>query len=243
MELAGKTALVTGAGRGIGRAIAIEFARQGADLCLASRTQAELDSAAEEIRRLGREDLVLPGDATDPESAAQWARNTRERFGRLDVLVNNAGGGVCGDSVAESDPAQWTGILHLNLLSAYLVSRAFIPLMAASGGGKIINVGSGMGHQAKASSSAYNVSKAGMWMLTRCLSLELWEQGIAVNELIPGPVATSLNPQWTPGGPPPFTPSEAVKRPEEVAPLAAWLAAQPPNGPTGQSFSLARRPL
>ncbi len=243
MKLAGKTALVTGAGRGIGRAIAIEFARQGATLCLAARTQSELDSAAEEIQGTGQDVLVLPGDATDRNIVGRWAQEARDRFGRLDILVNNAGGGVCADSIADSDPGQWTDILHLNLTSAYLVSRACIPLIAESGGGKIINVGSGMGHQAKGNSSAYNVSKAGMWMLTRCLSLELWEQGIAVNELIPGPVATSLNPQWTPGGSPPFTPSEAVKRPAEVAPLALWLATQPPNGPTGQSFSLARRPL
>ncbi len=82
-----------------------------------------------------------------------------------------------------------------------------------------------------------------MWMLTRCLSQEVWEKGIAVNELIPGPVATAMNPDWQSGGAPPFAPSEAIKSPNEVAPLALWLATRPPSGPTGQSFSLARRPL
>ena len=111
-------------------------------------------------------------------------------------------------------------------------------------GSKIINVGSGMGHASGNANSSYRVGKAGSWMLTQCMAEEFWEQGIDVNELIPGPVLTDATKDvMEVGGPPPFAPSERVKTPEEVVPLAMWLARQKTGGPTGQSFSLARRPL
>lgn len=119
-------------------------------------------------------------------------------------------------------------------------------LVNNAGGGKIINVGSGMGHSARAGNSAYNVSKADLWMLTRCLAMEVWQHGIEVNELVPGPVYTDLTKDVfePPGGaPPPIAQSERVKPPEDRVPLAMFLATHPPGGPTGQSFSLARRPL
>ena len=101
-----------------------------------------------------------------------------------------------------------------------------------------------MGHGAGAGNSAYRVGKAGMWMFTQCLAAEVWEQGIEVNELVPGPVQTDLtSTRMQVGAPPPFAPSERVKYPEDVAPLAIWLATQPAGGPTAQSFSLARRPI
>jgi 3-oxoacyl-[acyl-carrier protein] reductase len=101
-----------------------------------------------------------------------------------------------------------------------------------------------MGHQARAGNSAYNAAKAALWMFTRCLAAEVWPRRIEVNELIPGPVATGPHEDWKrPGAAPPFADSERVKTAEEVAPLAVWLAARPPGGPTAQSFSLARRAL
>jgi 3-oxoacyl-[acyl-carrier protein] reductase len=111
-------------------------------------------------------------------------------------------------------------------------------------GSKIINIGSGMGHSSGNSNSSYRVGKAGAWMLTQCMAEEFWEQGIEVNELVPGPVITDATKDvFEVGGAPPFAASERVKTPEEVAPLALWLASQKLGGPTGQSFSLARRPL
>ena len=101
-----------------------------------------------------------------------------------------------------------------------------------------------MGHQPRAKNTSYNVSKAGVWMLTRCLALELWEDGVTVNELIPGPVYTELTADIFPKDQAhPGISSEWVKAPEDVVPLALMLATQSSNGPTGQSFSLARRPL
>ena len=117
-----------------------------------------------------------------------------------------------------------------------------LPLMGE--GSTIINVGSGMGHSAGGANSSYRVGKAGAWMLTQCMAEEFWERGIDVNELVPGPVATDATKDiMEVGGPPPFAPSERVKTPDLVVPLAMWLARQGTGGPIGQSFSLARRPL
>ena len=115
---------------------------------------------------------------------------------------------------------------------------------AKNGGGTIINVGSGMGHQARSGNSSYNAAKAGVWMFTRCLAMEVWQDDVTVNELIPGPVHTELTSGiFEADQPHPSEPSEWVKRADQVAPLAVFLASQGSKGPTGQSFSLARRPL
>ncbi|OPZ02572.1 MAG: Glucose 1-dehydrogenase 2 [candidate division BRC1 bacterium ADurb.BinA364] len=244
MLLEGKKAVVTGGGRGIGRAIALAFAREGADVCVAARSRGEIESAAEEIRQLGRQALAVECDVADAAAVEALAAAVREGFGRLDILLNNAGGGVESKPVLESDPQLWIRAIHVNAVSAYLVSRALLPLMIESGGGAILNMGSGLGHQSKPGNSSYNAGKAAMWMFTRCLAEEVWASGVSVNEIVPGPVLTRPNMRWRqPGATPPFAKSEFVKQPEDVAPLAVWLASQyPRQGPTAQSFSLCRRP-
>ena len=243
-QLAQKVAVVTGGGRGIGRAVALAFAREGADLCLVARTQEQVEAVANEIRAIGRKALPVVADVTDRAQVTAMAEQVKSTFGKIDILVNNAGGGTGRNPVRDSDPDLWVQTVSANLISAYYVTHALLQLMIETGGGKIINTGSGMGHSSGPGSSAYHVGKAGLWMLTRCLAEELWEHGIEVNELIPGPVATYLTQgRMQVGGPPPFAPSERVKPPEDVAPLALWLAAQPPGGPTAQSFSLTRRPI
>ena len=243
-KLAGKVTVVTGGGRGIGRAIALGCARQGSDLCLVARTEPQIEAAAKEIRALGRRVLAVPTNVTDQLQVRTMAKHIEQTFGRVNVLFNNAGGGIERNAVAESDPDLWIKDLQANLIGAYLVTRALLPLMIGAGGGRIINTGSGMGHRPGAGNSAYHVGKAGLWMFTRCLAQEVWEQGIDVNELIPGPVETALTRgRMRVGAPPPFAPSERVKPPEDVVPLALWLATQPPGGPTAQSFCLNRRPI
>jgi 3-oxoacyl-[acyl-carrier protein] reductase len=238
--LSDKVAVVTGSGRGIGRAIAIAYAAEGADLVLAARSAAELAAVAAEIRGLGGNAVVVPADVTRREAVDDLAGAVRSKFGRLDVLVNNAGGGLEKRSILDSDPDLWAEDVTVNCISAYLVSRALLPLMIESGGGRVINVGSGMGHRPTASGCAYHVGKAGLWMFTRCLAEEVWQHNVTVNELIPGPVATRLT---AGAGPPPYSDSEVIKEPEDVAPLALFLATQPDHGPTAQSFSLTRRPI
>jgi 3-oxoacyl-[acyl-carrier protein] reductase len=242
--LAGQVAIITGGGRGIGKAIALAYAQAGADVCVTARSQNEIASVADEIKTLGCRSLAVSCDVSNRASVESMIEQSVAEFGRLDILVNNAGGGLERTKVGEDDPDKWTEVIEINLLGTYYCSRAAIPHLKASEDAKVINVGSGMGHQPRVTNSSYNVAKAGVWMLTRCLSMELWEHGIAVNELIPGPVYTELTADIFQNlTPHPGLNSEWVKQPEDVVPLALMLATQPATGPTGQSFSLARRPL
>ena len=236
-SLAGKVALITGGGRGIGRAIAIAFAGAGAAVCCAARTRSEIEAVAGEIEGAGGKALAVTTDVADPASVQEAVDETAARFGGLDILVINAGVSPGRSEVAESDPASWSQTIAINLTGAYHCARAAIPYLKARGGGKIITIGSGMGRRGAPGSSAYSVSKAGLWMLTRLLGQELRADNISVNELIPGPVNTAMMPA---SGSSTFD-GEWFKEPEEVVPLALFLAGAPDGGQTAQSFSLMRR--
>lgn len=244
MKLTGKVAVVTGASRGIGRAISEEFAREGAVIGALARSGGALAQLCSEIETAGGRALPLVCDVTDQVEVERAMDSAASELGGIDILVNNAGGGQERTPVGDDDPTAWVKAIELNLHSVYFCCRAAIPHLRRRGGGSIINVGSGMGHQARQGNSSYNAAKAGVWMLTRCLALELWQDHVAVNELIPGPVETELTSSlFQADKPHPVIESEWVKRPNEVAPLAVFLATQTTHGPTGQSFSLARRPL
>ncbi|RMG39114.1 MAG: SDR family oxidoreductase [Planctomycetota bacterium] len=236
--------LITGASRGIGRAIAEALADAGGEVLLCARSEEPLRAVADSIRRRGGTADVFVADVADEQQVEAMFEAVRDRYGVLDGLVNNAGGGTERRPVGEDDPTAWWRVVRVNLFGAYLCSRAARPLLQPRGG-HILNVGSGMGHQPRAGNSSYNVAKAGLWMFTRCLALEVWDEGICVNELVPGPVHTDLTASVFPPGPRhPTYASEYVKEPDDVAPLALWILAQDPRtGPTGQSFSLARRPI
>ena len=241
--LSGKVVLVTGGGRGIGRAIALAAARAGADVCVTARSKDQIDGVAAEIRNLGQTAVAEVCDVSDLQSVTSMIESSLEQLGRLDILVNNAGGGLERTPVGEDDPVAWKEVIETNLLGTYYCSRQALPHLKQSRG-KIINVGSGMGHQPRATNSSYNVAKAGVWMLTRCLAMQLWEEGIAVNELIPGPVETDLTRSiFQSDRPHPQLGSEWVKQPDDVVPVAMLMMTQPELGATGQSFSIARRPL
>ncbi len=244
MPLQAKTALITGGGRGIGRAIAIAYAKAGADVCVTARSKDEIEAVATEVAELGRKGFAEVCDISDRIAVESMVESAASQLGRIDILVNNAGGGLERTNVGQDDPDNWAKVIEINLLGTYYCSRAVLPHMKQGGGGKIINVGSGMGHQARAKNSSYNTAKAAVWMFTRCLAMEVWEDNITVNELIPGPVYTELTSDvFTPDASHPAFDSEWVKQPQDVAPLAMFLATQPDRGPTGQSFSLARRPI
>ncbi len=243
MQLTGKSAVVTGGGRGIGRSIALAFAREGADVSVTARSTEQIQQVAEEIESLGRQAVAIQCDVTQRTQVESMIEQSAKELGGIDILVNNVGGGEERTYVGQDNPDMWAKVIEVNLLSTYYVSRAALPHLKKNGG-SIINVGSGMGHQARAGNSSYNSAKAAVWMFTRCLALEVWQDNITVNELIPGPVYTELTSTiMEPDKPHSRVESEWVKWPDDVAPLAVFLAAQGPKGPTAQSFSLARRPI
>ena len=239
--LSGQVAIVTGAGRGIGKAIAQAYARAGAAVCCAARTEADLHETVQHIVAAGGQGLAVPTDVTQRAAVQKMVQVTVETFGGLDILVINAG--VSGEwrPVEDSHPETWRNTLDVNLLGAYYCAQAAIPALKRRGAGKIITVGSGVGHRGVPGRSAYACAKAGLWMLTRVLAQELWPYNISVNELIPGPVVTNIVRAHAAQRQGVLGESEWVKTPEEVAPLALFLATQPAIGPTAQSFSLMRR--
>lgn len=243
LPLTGKVAVITGAGRGIGRAIALAYAAAGAAVVCAARTAAEITATVQAIEMQGSKGLAVPTDVTQLVAVEQLFQQSADHFGGIDIVVINAGINPDRRTVAESDPAAWRLTLETNLLAPYYCARAALPYLKQRGAGKIIMIGSGMGHRS-GSNSAYACSKAGLWMLTRVLAQEVWQDKISVNELIPGPVETSMTTSADARQGVAFTTSsEWIKQPDDVIPLALFLATQPDIGPTAQSFSLMRRDM
>ncbi len=242
--LTGKVAVVTGAGRGIGRAIALAYAQAGAAVICAARTSAEIEQTVQQIVVTGGQGLAIPTDVAQPAAVEHLFQQSAAHFGGIDIVVLNAGINPERSTVEASDANAWRTTMEVNLFGPYYCAKTAVPYLKQRGSGKIILIGSGMGHRSGAGNSAYACSKAGLWMLTRVLAQEVWQDNISVNELIPGPVDTAMTsgPESRQGVA--FTSSsEWIKQPTDVIPLALFLATQPAIGPTGQSFSLMRRDL
>ena len=234
--LAGKTAVVTGAGRGIGRAIAEGLAREGAHVVCTARSTEEISATAAAIMCAGGHALALQADVTDVVALETVFARAAEHFGGVDIVFANAGISPRG-TVAEGDALAWQQTITTNVIGVYQTVRAAVPWLRARSGGKIIVIGSGAKLRAAEGRSAYGASKAAVWMLVQTLGLELRDENISVNELIPGPVKTSM----THFGTREMPTGEWIKEAEDVVPLALFLASHPEPGPTGQSFSLMRR--
>ena len=244
-RLAGKVVLVTGAGRGIGKAIALTYAREGAFVVCTAR---EVNGVVDTIIAEGGRARAVTADVTEADEVRRLFERGLEGEDRLDVLVANAGRGAGADkaTVAESDPAVWRDLLNVNLVGAYHCAREAIPYLARSESAKIIMMGSGSRLRTPPRLSAYSAAKAGLWALTRTLAQELKSHAIAVNEIIPGPVLKEH--MLTPDKLQEIEDKQALelpngewhKLPSDLAELALFLATQPRLGPTGQSFSLLR---
>lgn len=235
-----KVVLITGASKGIGRALSIGFAEAGAAVSCAARSKELLDSTVAEILRNGGKSTAIAADVTQESQVEQMLQKTVKRFEKLDIVVLNAGGNFDDRLVEESLSEDWRKTVELNLFGSYYCAKAAIPYLRQNGAGKIITIGSGLGHRGMAERSAYACSKAGIWMLTRILAQELQQHNISVNELILGPVDTGALSES-------FRKNvvdkhhEWLKTPEDVVQMALFLAIQPDIGPSAQSFSLMRR--
>jgi NADP-dependent 3-hydroxy acid dehydrogenase YdfG len=220
--LEGKTAIVTGAGRGIGRAIAVAFAAEGAAVVLASRSRADLAQVAGEIRAGGGgRALAIPTDVTNDSAVEALIEQTLADLGRVDVLVTSAGTAAFA-ALADSKPADWDTMLSVNLRAAMVCCRAVLAPMMRQASGTIINVASIAAKRALPGSAVYTATKAGLFGFSRVLAEELRTTGVRVGVLMPGAVDTPL---WdTLGGAPP---RDKMLRPEDVARAALLMASLP----------------
>ena len=241
--LSGKVAVVTGAGKGIGRAVAVGYAAAGAAVCCVARTESDIARVVADIRRDGGTATAVRADVTDYDAVVRAFDAGVTEFGGVDIVVANAGGNLDHSrDVESSSPEEWAATVQLNLVGTYHTAKVAIPHLRERGAGKIIAIGSGMGRHGRPGDSAHGSAKAGLSTLVRVLALELWPHNISVNELIPGPVLTDRVAQYARAPGSVFLEeSEWVKTPEDVVPLALFLATQPDKGPTGQTYSLMRR--
>jgi NAD(P)-dependent dehydrogenase (short-subunit alcohol dehydrogenase family) len=192
MRLKDKVALVTGAGRGIGEAISLAFAREGAAQVIVSRTRGEIEVVADKIRRLGGKVEAVAADVADEKNVEELISKALNRFGQIDVLVNCAGTYGPIGPLWQSDPARWLEALNTNLVGTFLCSRAVVSHMIERGSGKIINLAGGGGTAPLPRFSAYAASKAAVIRLTENLAEEVREYGIQVNSMAPGLIDTKL---------------------------------------------------
>lgn len=242
--LENKVVVITGAGRGIGKAIAKSYAANGASVCCLSRSSDEINATADFINNNKGNAIALTCDVSNYNELEEAFHIIYKTYGGIDIVVINAGVDFENSSVEESSIENWKTIMDINLTGAYYTAKAAIPYIKKQGGGKIVTIGSGLGHKGRAENSAYSCSKAGLWMLTRVLAQELFKFNISVNELIPGPVITTMGDNSIKDSNSAFSiDSEWIKKPEDVTSLALFMATQPLVGPTGQSFSLMRRDL
>ena len=188
----GKVAIVTGAGRGLGRAIAETLNAAGAHVVAASRTASQLDDFVKAAEAEGRSALAVPTDVTDQASVHALVDATMAAFGRIDILVNNSGV-LASSPLLDTEPDEWSRVITTNLGGVYLMTRAVGRHLVAQRAGKVINIASNFGLMGVANHAAYAASKAGIIAFTKCMAVEWARHNVQVNALAPGYFATELN--------------------------------------------------
>ena len=222
-KLERQRALVIGGGRGLGRATALVFAQEGADVAVAARTESEIKSVADEIRNLGRESLAVVADATDSSQVEKLVEETVKVFGRIDILVNCQGDWLIKPTL-ETTEEEWDHLFDANLKSVYFTCKAVLPYMIEQGTGHIFNISSqaGLWYPGGGIISLYKASKLGLVGFSKALASEFQGKGIGVHVICPAPMDTPMRWEATPGAI-----KEALLRPETVADIMVMIASHP----------------
>ena len=251
LTLAGKRAVVTGAGRGIGHSIAVALAQAGADVAVSARTATELEQLVAEIQAMGRQGLAVSCDVTDPQQVQSMVAKSLEGLGGVDILVNNAGNADSHKFLNHPDEL-WHRMLAVNLTSVYYVTKAFVPTLVEQRWGRIINIASIASRVGGSYIAAYTAAKHGVLGLTRALATELMRYNITVNAICPGYVNTPMtdasvrNISSRTGMPEAqaretlekTSPQGRLMEPEEIAAVAVFLAQDISKGITGQAINI-----
>ena len=240
-SLDGKVALVTGASRGIGRAIALRFAQAGARVVVSSRRLENVQVVAEEINTAGGDALAVQAHVGHDDEVESLVQRTLDAFGRVDIAVNNAATNPYFGPLLDADEGRWDKVMDTNVKGVLRVCRAVVPAMRVQGGGKIINLASVAGMRPMPGLSVYGISKAAVIMLTKTLAMELGPDNIQVNGIAPGVVKTRFSQLlWeTPAIAEPLLKSTPLGRfgeVEDVASLALYLASPASDYVTGALF-------
>lgn len=228
MKLAGKVAIVTGGGRGIGRAVVLALAREGAAVVVSARTPSEIEEVAQAVRDLGQRALPAQADVSQEGDVADMVDQTLRVFGRADILVNNAAVNLPDRDVVDLTLAEWNRVLEVNLTGAFLCSRAVLPAMMAQRSGKIVNISSIGGRSGGAGRSPYRAAKAALINFTQCLAAEVKGYGIDVNAVCPGGTDTRMLRDIDHA-----RSRSGLMRPEEIAAVVLFLASPDSSAITG----------
>jgi 7-alpha-hydroxysteroid dehydrogenase len=240
-RLDGQAAIVTGAGRGIGAAVALGLAEAGADVVLAARSIDQLDIVAGQIRDMGRRALVIPTDVVDNDAVAALAGATVEEFGRIDVVINNAGG-TAPRAFLDTTPGYLERSFHFNVTTAFVLTKAAVPTMLEQGSGSVVNISSTIGRLRDRGFVAYGTAKAALTHMTRLMAADLAPKirvnGIAVGSIATSALETVLTDDGIRNAMVDGTPLKRLGQPEDIALCALFLASSASSYVTGKLYEV-----